>query len=105
MYAVFRKVPWIFDSMIPSGRADGSIIPLAIFFTVAHALFPWINSLSVIGASSVRDQTYRDDQRIASISPEYARGWAGVLSKHTGVYPLRSGHEEHVSDYGRMDPL
>lgn len=105
IYAVFRKVPWIFDSMIPSWRADTSFVPMAISFTVAHALFPWTNTLSSFGVSYVRNRVYRDDQRIAGISPDYARGWAGVLSKHTGVYPLRSGHEEHVSDYGRVDPL
>lgn len=105
MYMVFRKAPSMFDWMIPSWPADGPILPIAISLTVAHALFPWINQLAGIGATSIRDQIYRDDQRIASISPTYARGWGGVLLRHTGVYHLRSGHEEHVSDYGRMDPL
>lgn len=91
--------------MIPSWGTYGDFIPLAIFSTTVFALIPWTSYSQNIAASAIAKQLYRDDQRIAGISPEYAKGWAGVLRKHRGFYPLRNEPEGFISDYGSLDPL
>lgn len=105
MYWLFRQLPWLFDGMIPSWRTYGSFIPLAVYTTTIHALVPWTTYSSNISADATAKRIYRDDQRIAGISPDYAKGWAGVLRKHRGIYPLRNEPEGFISDYGSMDPL
>jgi hypothetical protein len=105
MYWLFRKTPWLFDGMIPSWRAYGAFIPFAVYTATMQALVPWSVYSSSLGANVIAKQIYSDDQRIASISPEYASGWAVVLRKHKGVDLLINDPEGFICDYGSMDPL
>jgi hypothetical protein len=103
MYCLFRQAPEIFYGLIPSLKSEDSIVPLSISLVVAQALTPWIVYPMKLLLRRIKDQTYRDDELIASLSSEYAKGWSGVLCKHTALHITRKGEEENVQDYGQVD--
>ena len=105
LYWLVRKIPYIFDGMIPTWATYGNFVPLVIFSAAMYALVPWTSYSQKIAANAIAKQLYRDDQRIVHISPEYAKGWAGVLRKHRGLYPLYNEPESFIWDYGSLDPL
>ncbi|GHJ89678.1 hypothetical protein NliqN6_6080 [Naganishia liquefaciens] len=105
LYWLVRKIPYIFDGMIPTWATYGNFVPLVIFSAAMYALVPWTSYSQKIAANAIAKQLYRDDQRIVHISPEYAKGWAGVLRKHRRLYPLYNEPESFIWDYGSLDPF
>ncbi|KAJ9099892.1 hypothetical protein QFC21_003897 [Naganishia friedmannii] len=105
MYCLFRQAPHMFDRLIPSFTSRESIVPLSISLVVGQALTPWIVYPMKMILRRIKDQTYRDDKLIASLASDYAKGWGGVLSKHTSLNITRKGEAENVQDYGKVHPF
>ncbi|KAJ9118287.1 hypothetical protein QFC22_004198 [Naganishia vaughanmartiniae] len=103
MYCLFRKAPQMFNELVPSLKSTNSIVPLSVSLVVSQALTPWIVYPMKLLLRRIKELTYGDDALIASLSSDYAKGWSGVLSKHTVLNVTQKGEEENVQDYGKVD--